>query len=101
MTYSTTRPPVSVTDGEKIRQLRESKLRVSCSELARRVGINPHSMINIEKGRRSPSLHLLQRIALELDEPLAALLRQPDRAVALPADELGPPGSAAGQPDNG
>lgn len=72
---STTRPAVTVTDGEKIRQLREDKLRINVSQFAGRLGIKPQSMINIERGHRSASLTLLTRIARELDEPLEALLR--------------------------
>ena len=69
------RPP-SIQDGEKIRELRKSRLKVNASQFARRLGIKPQSMINIERGRRSASLALLIQIARELDEPVDALLRE-------------------------
>lgn len=72
---SNTRPSVSVQDGNKIRVLREEKLKINASQFARQVGIKPNSMINIEKGYRGASLPLLIRIARELDEPLQSLLR--------------------------
>lgn len=99
MSDSTTRPPVTVTDGGRIRELRTRKLGIDQAELAARLGIKRQSLVNIECGHRSASLHLLQRIALELGEPLESLLRQPGRAAALPPDELGPPGQSAGQRD--
>jgi DNA-binding XRE family transcriptional regulator len=70
------RPLVTVTDGAKIRELRESRLGINASQFARRLGIQPHSMINIEKGHRSPSLALLAGIARELNVPMEHLLRE-------------------------
>lgn len=77
MTYSTARPDVPVTDGGKIRRLREGRLKISASQFARRVGVKPQSMINIERDHRSASLGLLSRIAAELNVPLESLLREP------------------------
>ena len=76
MSTSTARPAVTVTDGEKIRELRETRLKINASQFAARLGIRPQSMINIERGHRSASLTLLSRIAEELDEPIESLLRK-------------------------
>lgn len=74
---SNTRPLVTVSDGDRIRQLREERLRLNGSEFARRIGIRPQSLKNIEAGRRSASLHLLARMARELSEPVDGLLKAP------------------------
>ena len=81
---SLTRPSLSVQDGDLIRKLRQRKLGITASDFARRVGIKPQSMINIEKGHRGASLPLLIRIAQELDEPLQSLLRD---GATLPAPQ--------------
>lgn len=74
--------PSGVLDGRKIRELRKRKLKISGSQFARRLGINPQSLLNIEVNRRSASLALLVQIARELDEPVDALLADPAGAAA-------------------
>lgn len=54
-------------------QIRETRLQrgIGLRELARRVGINPSQLSEIERGLRAAQLPTLERIAAELDLSLA------------------------------
>lgn len=71
-----TRPLVAIQDGDKIRELRKDRLKISGSEFARRLGILPQSLFNIENGHRSASLGMLVQIATALDEPIDSFIRK-------------------------
>lgn len=55
--------------GEKIRELRETKLRVSQDELALRLGMSRPSIANIEKGGQQISVLQLLLVANVLGVP--------------------------------
>ncbi|MGI5485199.1 helix-turn-helix domain-containing protein [Microtetraspora malaysiensis] len=69
-------PPSSplTHNGEAIRTIR--KLRnITMKELSGTVGITPQSLSNAENERKRVSWELLNKIALALDVPLAAISR--------------------------
>lgn len=63
-------------DGEKIRALRLDAGYGTATEFAKRLGIKPQSLINIERGNRPASLAMLIRIASELETSVDDLLRE-------------------------
>ena len=60
--------------GENIRRLRR-KSGLTQEELAELVGMNPKSIIEIEAGKRNPTLKTLKKIALALKVELSTLLQ--------------------------
>jgi transcriptional regulator with XRE-family HTH domain len=66
--------PVGCQDGAEIRRLRERR-QYTGSEFARRIGIRPQSLLNIEVGRRPAGAGTLIRIARELNVPIEAIIR--------------------------
>jgi transcriptional regulator with XRE-family HTH domain len=59
--------------GERIRNVR-SEQGISQAELADKLGISRTSIVNIEAGRQRPPLHLLWKIADELDTEVVLLV---------------------------
>lgn len=59
--------------GEKITEIRQEK-KMSQVDLAAKVGMSRASIVNIEKGRQHPALHLLWQLADALDVYLFDLL---------------------------
>lgn len=72
------------TLGERIRELREQK-DLSLRELAKRLGVSPAFLSDIELGRRYPSDEVLAKIAKELGESVASLKAYDTRP---PVEEL-------------
>jgi transcriptional regulator with XRE-family HTH domain len=64
---------VGCQDGGRIRRLRED-LRLSGSELARRVGVKPQTLSNIELGNKPAGIGTLLKIARELGVPVDELV---------------------------
>lgn len=58
--------------GPRIRE-RRLELGLSLREFARRVGVSPPFVTDLEAGRRNPSAEILSRIASALDLPTAEL----------------------------
>lgn len=81
-------------NGTKIRRLREDA-KISVSELARRIGITPQSMSNIELQNKPVSLGTLLKIAGELGQSLDALTAREDDADAEAEPEPEMNGAAA------
>jgi transcriptional regulator with XRE-family HTH domain len=68
--------------GERIRRRRERlSPRMSQAKLAQRLGVSRASVVNIEAGRQHAPLHVLWRIAEELDTEVALLLPRHDELV--------------------
>ncbi|MEW6049419.1 MAG: transcriptional repressor LexA [Bacillota bacterium] len=63
--------------GEKIRALRKDK-QLTQRELARRAGVSPQYLCDVECGRVNPSLSALEKIAAGLGLPTVALLTERD-----------------------
>jgi repressor LexA len=59
--------------GERIRKLREEK-GITQAELARRAGLSPQYMCDIELDRANPGLKVLERLASALEVSLGAML---------------------------
>jgi transcriptional regulator with XRE-family HTH domain len=72
------------TLGERIRELREQK-DISLRELAKKLGVSPAFLSDIELGRRYPSDVVLARIAKELDTSVQSLKAYDTRP---PVEEL-------------
>lgn len=72
------------TLGERIRELREQK-DISLRELAKRLGVSPAFLSDIELGRRFPSAEVLAKIAKELGESVEELKKYDTRP---PVEEL-------------
>ena len=58
--------------GERIRELRKGR-GLTQRELARRAGVSPQYLCDVEAGRVNPSLAVLEKIAFGLGVPTAAL----------------------------
>ena len=78
--------------GRKIRSARaRSSNRVSQARLAEKVEVSRTSIVNIEAGRQHAPIHLLWRIAEELDiEPLSLIPRRSEFASSVPVADLPP-----------
>ena len=72
------------TLGERIRELREQK-DISLRELAKKLGVSPAFLSDIELGRRFPSDEVLARISKELGESIESLKKYDTRP---PVEEL-------------
>lgn len=72
------------TLGERIRELREQK-DISLRELAKKLGVSPAFLSDIELGRRFPSDEVLAKIAKELGESVEELKKYDTRP---PVEEL-------------
>ena len=59
------------------RRLRREKA-MSKEELARRVGVHPHTIRNIETGRNLPNITTLEAMLYELNHELVAIRIDPD-----------------------
>ena len=59
--------------GQRVRR-RRKMLRLSQTELAQRAGINQGYLSEIERGKRRPSKHTLNALAVALDLPQAVLI---------------------------
>lgn len=64
---------IYVAVGEKVTRVRHDK-KMSQIDLAAKVGMSRASIVNIEKGRQHPPLHLLWQLADALDVELFDLL---------------------------
>jgi len=61
--------------GEKIRELRKNgSIKMTSTELANRADISQSYVIEIESGKKNPSLAVLTRIARALNVPLAEII---------------------------
>jgi transcriptional regulator with XRE-family HTH domain len=60
--------------GQKVKEYRE-KLGINQSELARRAGLTPAAVWQIENGRRNPNAETLRRLAEELGVSADSLLQ--------------------------
>ncbi|MBI9043925.1 MAG: cupin domain-containing protein [Anaerolineaceae bacterium] len=70
---------VSVDVGKRLRILRE-KRNVSMRELARRSNLSANALSMIERGKTSPSVSTLSKLATALEVPITALFRrEPDK----------------------
>lgn len=72
------------TLGEQIRELREQK-DISLRELAKKLGVSPAFLSDIELGRRYPSNEVLAKIAKELSTTVESLKQYDTRP---PVEEL-------------
>jgi transcriptional regulator with XRE-family HTH domain len=90
----TGRPALSVVDDDVPRRLRAERERrgISLRELARRLGISPSAISQIETGRARPSVATLWAIVTELGMSLDDLFAQ----AADGGDHDGAPGAHAG-----
>jgi transcriptional regulator with XRE-family HTH domain len=73
--------------GERLRAARGAQ-RLSLRELARRLGVSPSLISQIETGRANPSVSTLYAIAAELDVSLDELMFNDRRQAALTAAEI-------------
>jgi transcriptional regulator with XRE-family HTH domain len=91
---STGRPPLSVVDDDVPRRLRAARERrgISLRELARRLGVSPSAISQIETGRARPSVATLWAIVTELEMSLDDLFQQ---AADGPSAEPGAPDRAS------
>jgi transcriptional regulator with XRE-family HTH domain len=62
--------------GRTIREIRQGQ-GLPLSELARRSGVTPSLLSQVERGLASPSLHTLREVAAALNVPLATFFREP------------------------
>lgn len=60
--------------GDRIRKLRESRTDFTQGELAKRAGVDPASMNQIENAKRLPSLASVLTIAAQIGVPCSAIL---------------------------
>ncbi len=61
--------------GDRIKAIRKSKIpKMTSSELARKAGISQSYVIEIETGKKNPSLEVLERIAKALDISLQEII---------------------------
>ncbi len=60
--------------GEKIKRIRRER-DVSQEQLAEQASVDPKTIIQIEKGKRNPTLKTLQKIANALKMPVEHLLK--------------------------
>lgn len=60
--------------GMRIKYLRKAK-KMSQLDLSLEADVNKNYISDLERGRRNPSLILLERIAKALDEDLSSLLK--------------------------
>jgi transcriptional regulator with XRE-family HTH domain len=68
------------------RRIREERVRAGYDNqaaFAESVGLNPTVLSRIENGKRGVSSLVLQRIADRLEQPMDALVREPQQAVVL------------------
>lgn len=73
--------------GAKIARSRSEK-KMSQVDLASRIGMSRASVVNIEKGRQHPPLHLLWQLADALEVELSALLPTRTEMVGNPARDM-------------
>ncbi len=59
--------------GEVIRRLRKEK-ELTQEQLGEKAGLDPKSIIQIEAGKRNPTIKTLQKIASALDVSISKLL---------------------------
>jgi transcriptional regulator with XRE-family HTH domain len=85
----------AVDIGKSIRALR-GQTKVSLREIARRAGITPSLLSQIENGRVNPSVATLFRLAETLDVPVARFFA-PDDGIAASADAA--PAESPARPD--
>jgi transcriptional regulator with XRE-family HTH domain len=87
------RPALSVVDDDVPRRLRAERERrgISLRELARRLGISPSAISQIETGRARPSVATLWAIVTELGMSLDDLFAAEDGAAPSPSESR-PPG---------
>jgi len=65
---------ISVDVGNKLRQMREAR-GLSIRALARQSGLSANALSMIERGRSSPSVSTLYKVAAALDVPITDLFR--------------------------
>ncbi|RJP17963.1 MAG: helix-turn-helix domain-containing protein [Candidatus Abyssobacteria bacterium SURF_5] len=69
---------IAMRIGEKIRFLRKSRVpKMTSSELAQKAGISQSYVIEIESGKKNPSLEVLERIAKALNVSLSEIIIGP------------------------
>ena len=71
---------LSVRFGRKVKELRKS-INISQNELAERVGVSKDYIGLIERGLRSPSLQVIERIANSLGVAIKSLFDDPQSKV--------------------
>src|SRR5260370_7882776 len=69
---------IEISVGERLRELRD-KADLSLRELAKRIGISPPFLSDIELGRRFPSEEILGKLARALNVSLADLKKYDNR----------------------
>jgi transcriptional regulator with XRE-family HTH domain/mannose-6-phosphate isomerase-like protein (cupin superfamily) len=82
--------PLLKSVGQRLRDARDAR-RIGVREMARRIGVSPSFISQIELGRANPSVGTLYAIVSELSLSLDDLMLEPDRGAAV-AD---PPVAAA------
>jgi len=63
--------------GTNIRKLRKEK-KLTQEQLAKKIGITSFHLLGLEKGNRTPSIKLLEKIAVALEVPPYFLLIEPE-----------------------
>ena len=93
------RPPLEEDVGPRLREHREQR-GLSLRELARRLGVSPSAISQIETGKSRPSVSTLYSIVSELGMSLDELFGAAKRAqpAAAPAPEAAPPPPARRAP---
>lgn len=73
--------------GERIRKTREGlPIRLSQAALAKKLNISRASIVNIEAGRQHAPLHLLWKLAKEIDVELTSLIPTRADLASIPAN---------------
>lgn len=81
--------------GERLRQLRAAR-RLSGAALARRAGLSPSLVSQVERDLTSPSLEALRRLAQALEVPMGALFDLPDSPASFGGNGYVPPSISRG-----
>lgn len=67
-------PPTPAQVGSAIRELRETRARLSQQDLADKAGISQKYLSGVERGERNPTLAVLGALAAALDVELSRLI---------------------------
>lgn len=76
--------------GHRLRAAREQK-NIGLRELARRLGVSPSLISQIETGKTEPSINTLFAMVSELELSVNEIVFDPDRDADRPSGETGPP----------
>jgi transcriptional regulator with XRE-family HTH domain len=85
MRRSHTPPDADASIGARIRELRKAR-HLSQEALAERADLQVVVISRAERGRATPSVASLKKVAAALEVPIAALL-EPERPEAIPSDD--------------